>query len=438
MFRVAFAAACVTAASVAFAQPPILLNYHQIGVSTVLTRSPSPEQLDRHISDVHQYGYRLTGARDFRSAVDRGERVALLTFDDGRKSVITNAFPVLQSRGVTGTVFIIASLIGQDDYLDEDDIRALHESGWEIGNHTLSHAALTDLRRDSLERELEETNQLLEAITGSRPACVAYPFGLHDALVREVVRALNDCAFSTSPASAGAGTDPHAIPRPPLTPLDDRALAAGNRATPATSAVVALGLLTWPLPDDAPIGPPAASWTPTAYRELGDGRYSVQAALDGVRHELSFREGPWALNLTHGRGTYRTHAVGLARNFRNVTVAGAYVVGEGPALGVSYDFGDRNEAWAYYTLNGGLHLGVRLVPVDYTSLSVTYHHRNRRFTAEGSVPVPILAGEGYPLRVAVGYDAHPYVRVSFRAGGNALALRADSAGTVSMGLDMRW
>lgn len=84
MFRVAFAAACVTAASVAFAQPPILLNYHQIGVSTVLTRSPSPEQLDRHISDVHQYGYRLTGARDFRAG---GNALALRADSAGTVSM---------------------------------------------------------------------------------------------------------------------------------------------------------------------------------------------------------------------------------------------------------------------------------------------------------------------------------------------------------------
>lgn len=430
--------ALLLALPLSLAQAPILLNYHQIGESTLLTRSPSPQTLEQHVQGLQRNGYRLTTGSSFKNDLADGDKVALLTFDDARKSVITNALPVLTAHGVAATVFVIADLIGQDGYLTADDLLTLKAHGWEIGNHTLTHAALTDMRPGSIRRELERTNDILEEITGERPACVAYPYGLHDAVVRDIVRETNECAFTTAPLVAHQGVDPHGIPRPPITPEDDHAILAGQRARPITSTIVGLGMLTWALPDDAPVGAPPATWTPTTYRTLGDGRYQAHLSTSGALHDLSVRGGDWALHLLHGRGQRRAHAIGLARNLGSVTLAGAYVVGEGPGFGVSVDWGARTETWAYWTTRGGLHAGVRLVPLDYTTFTATYHHASERITLDLTAPLPILPGEGYPARVGVGYDQAPYASVSFRAGGNTLALRADTTGSLNLSLEMRW
>lgn len=437
--RQLFITFAVLTSATAIAQAPLLLNYHQIGVNTLFTHAPSPDTLNRHVQNLKANGYHLSRAGTFQHDLRRnGRRVALLTFDDGFKSVIDNAFPVLNDNGVTATVFVIAELIGEEDYLRATDLQFLQAHGWEIGNHTLTHAALTDLRPESIRHEIETTNQILSAITGERPACVAYPFGLHDAVVREIVSELNECAYTTAPHIAHEDSDPFTIPRPPLSGLDDRALEYGERGTSLTMSVVGLSMLTWPFPDDAPINSPSGLWTPTTYRTLGDGRYGALVGFDGVRHELSFREGPWALHLAHGRGAYRNHAVGIARNFGDLTVAGTFIAGEGPGAGISFDFGNRTEAWAYYTLSGGLHAGIRLVPIDYTSLTLTWHHGARRFAGEATIPVPFLPGEGYPLRATVGFEQFVYAQLSFRAGGNTVAVRADTDGVMGLNVDMRW
>src|SRR5690625_2535553 len=139
----------------ATAQLPLLLNYHQIGVSTILTHAPSPETLNEHVESLQVNKYHLSSSTRFLNDVTtNGSRVALITFDDGFKSVLENAFPILNRNNVTATAFIIADKIGHPGYLTEDDLKFLHEHGWEIGNHTLTHAALTDVRPSTIREEI--------------------------------------------------------------------------------------------------------------------------------------------------------------------------------------------------------------------------------------------------------------------------------------------
>lgn len=119
------------------------------------------------------------------------------------------------------------------------------------------------------------------------------------------------------------------------------------------------------------------------------------------------------------------------------------MAGEGPGLGISFDLPTdriRAETWLYWTVRGSAHTGIRLIPRDYTALTVTYHHAVRQATLDLTTPIHIgaLAGEAHPLRLSVGYDGRPYAGLSFRAGSNTLALRADTTGTATLNLDMRW
>lgn len=432
--------AATTILSSATAQVPLLLNYHQIGVSTILTHAPSPDTLNEHVESLQLNKYHLSSSTRFiNDLTTNGGRVALITFDDGFKSVLENAFPILNRNNVTATAFIIADKIGHPGYLTADDLKFLHEHGWEIGNHTLTHAALTDVRPSTIREEISRTNEIIESITGEKPTCVAYPYGLHDAVVREVVSELNDCAFTTAPyVATGSENERYSIPRPPLSGQDNNALRNGTRAPSIVMMTVGVSMLTWPLPDDAPISAPPSFWVPSEYRTLGDGRYKLNITPGGVQHELSVRHESMALHVLHGRGAQRAHAISLAHNHGPLTIAGSYVAGEGPGLALSYDLGNRAEPWAHYTLNGGLRAGVRFVPLDYTSVQLAWHHQQRNFAAEATFPIPILPGEGYPLRATIGYDQAAYASISFRAGGNALGVKASTSGTVGVTLNLRW
>lgn len=80
---------------------------------------------------------------------DEPERAGILFgFDDGYKSVIDAAFPILQAAGLRGCVFAYGAGLGYVDanpdnsIMDADDLDTLYAAGWDIGNHTWAHDVL--------------------------------------------------------------------------------------------------------------------------------------------------------------------------------------------------------------------------------------------------------------------------------------------------------
>src|SRR6266481_5962529 len=101
-----------------------------------------------------------------------------LTFDDGWKSAITNAAPLLARFGMPATFYIISDCVFgcRDEYMNVDDLRALTLAGHEIGAHTKSHKYLTELSQLELWNEIEQGAEDLRAL-GFDPCTFAYPFG---------------------------------------------------------------------------------------------------------------------------------------------------------------------------------------------------------------------------------------------------------------------
>src|SRR3954452_16206308 len=80
------------------------------------------------------------------------DRLVVLTFDDSSKSHFTVARPLLKRLGFGATFFITEGFDFRDnkrDYMTWGEIARLHQDGFEVGNHTLDHRAVTkDTLRD--------------------------------------------------------------------------------------------------------------------------------------------------------------------------------------------------------------------------------------------------------------------------------------------------
>ncbi|MDC7221177.1 MAG: polysaccharide deacetylase family protein [Spirochaetales bacterium] len=75
------------------------------------------------------------------------ESALILTFDDGWKSQIETAAPIMAGLGLKGTAYIIPEMIGLEHYMDEEDlVRLTEEFGWSLGGHHIE-------RMDQLPRE---------------------------------------------------------------------------------------------------------------------------------------------------------------------------------------------------------------------------------------------------------------------------------------------
>lgn len=120
-----------------------------------------------------------------------------VTFDDGYESVYTDAFPELEARRTTATVFPVVAAIGSTNtwdvrlslrrarHLSWAQVEELAGRGIEFGSHTLTHRDLTALGDVALREELRASKRMLEDHTGRPVETIAYPFGKCDERVED-------------------------------------------------------------------------------------------------------------------------------------------------------------------------------------------------------------------------------------------------------------
>jgi len=102
------------------------------------------------------------------------ENVVYLTFDDGPDANNTvKVIDTLIEYNVSATFFFT----GDNMRRHRDVVRKTHEAGFSIGLHGYSHKSFRDLSASEITRELNESNELLETITGERSAIMRPPYG---------------------------------------------------------------------------------------------------------------------------------------------------------------------------------------------------------------------------------------------------------------------
>ena len=163
---------------------PILL-YHHIGYSLKDSEFyVSPDAFENQMNYLYTHGDRTNSVEQLVGAIHNGaqlpSRPILLTFDDGSETVYTEALPIMQKYGFTGTAYIVYNFIGAGRFMDRDQIRELYAAGWEIGSHSVSHQDLTT-RPGKQEDEIVSSRRRLESYLGVPIRSFAYPFGAYNA-----------------------------------------------------------------------------------------------------------------------------------------------------------------------------------------------------------------------------------------------------------------
>lgn len=100
-----------------------------------------------------------------------------LTFDDGCETDLLTAAPMLRDAGFNATFFIVAGFVGNAGFLDKGQLRELHDSGFEIGSHSMTHRHLSDLADAALREELQASKDCLEQLIGSPVVHLSCPNG---------------------------------------------------------------------------------------------------------------------------------------------------------------------------------------------------------------------------------------------------------------------
>lgn len=101
------------------------------------------------------------------------KRIAL-TFDDGPHPIYTpQMLELLKEEQVPATFF----LLGENVELYGDVVKEIAKEGHLIGNHTYHHVQITSLSLEEACKEIQETSDLIEELTGTGTEYVRPPFG---------------------------------------------------------------------------------------------------------------------------------------------------------------------------------------------------------------------------------------------------------------------
>lgn len=116
------------------------------------------------------------------------ERSALLSFDDGYRSIRAGALSTLRRFGHPAVLFVPTDHVGgrntfdagvepDEAICDWDDLRALEQAGVAVQSHGASHRRFSELGPEERERELGASKAVLEARLGRRVDTLAFPYG---------------------------------------------------------------------------------------------------------------------------------------------------------------------------------------------------------------------------------------------------------------------
>ena len=207
---------------------PLILCYHAVADAWDDPLATPVAHFEQQLHTLVGRGFRGASAEEIVRRPD-GRRLLHVTFDDAFRS-IENAVPILERLELPATVFVCTDLassgrelqvtelqrVEQVDELATLDWSALrtiaHDGLIGVGSHTRSHAHLTSLVADDLQRELADSKAAIESELGRPCPFFAYPYGEHDARVREAVRGAGYSAAFAAPGSS-IGFDIYEVPR---------------------------------------------------------------------------------------------------------------------------------------------------------------------------------------------------------------------------------
>ena len=119
--------------------------------------------------------------------VQRDQKLVSISFDAAWGNEDTQQLiDILSQYKVPATFFVVGEWV--DKY--PESVKALHDAGHEVMNHSNTHAHYPQLSADQVVADLNACNDKIQQVTGVRPTLVRLPYGDYDDSSVNAVRSI--------------------------------------------------------------------------------------------------------------------------------------------------------------------------------------------------------------------------------------------------------
>ncbi len=120
--------------------------------------------------------------------VQRDQKMLSISFDAAWGNEDTQQLiDILAKYDIKATFFVVG------DWVDKypESVKALHEAGHEVMNHSNHHDHFSKLSREEIVADVNACNDKIEAVTGVRPTLIRPPYGEYDDKVIAAIRSMD-------------------------------------------------------------------------------------------------------------------------------------------------------------------------------------------------------------------------------------------------------
>lgn len=167
------------------------LMYHHLTEDPAATTdwTTTPEKFREDLTKLLNAGYLPLSVEDYiEENYVRGQDYFVVTFDDGYKSNLYLALPVLEELRVPATVFVITGSVDHPEHMVWDEVREITASGWvTVYSHTETHMSANQNTLSAFLADEHTAWAKIEENIDPAYKAMAYPSG---AYTRESMEAL--------------------------------------------------------------------------------------------------------------------------------------------------------------------------------------------------------------------------------------------------------
>ena len=204
----------------------VVLEYHSVKANQINKFASQMDELER---------IGIAVSADLGSTFGDNKHRVAVTFDDGFKSVVDHALPIMAERRIPATIFVTTGYLGKrpewitnprhsnfdEVIVSKEEIEKLRFDLVRIGSHCVNHRNLSNSNCDEAVVELLQSKRALECIIGKPVYLLSFPYGGYNDQILGLAKKLGyKQVFMNVPVSKKLAQDGYVTGRINVT-LDD-------------------------------------------------------------------------------------------------------------------------------------------------------------------------------------------------------------------------